>query len=100
MCVCVWLQPLVTDRLGQLQLRKDTENANRAWHWGLGLGLKRGRLDFFSISLGTLDIFDHASEQFLKSKFIYLFIFGCVGSSLLRVGFLFAVASLVAEHGP
>ena len=48
-------------------------------------------------------------------KFIYLFIFGCVGSSLLRAGFLscdeqgllfvavcrllVAVASLVAEHG-
>ena len=49
--------------------------------------------------------------------FIYLFIFGCVGSSLLCAGFLFsscsergllflavrrpliAVASLVAEHG-
>ena len=45
--------------------------------------------------------------------FIYLFIFGCVGSSLLRAGFLWlqqagvvavcglltAVASLVAEHG-
>ena len=27
-------------------------------------------------------------EVFLKNKFIYLFIFGCVGSSLLRVGFL------------
>ena len=25
---------------------------------------------------------------FKKNKFIYLFIFGCVGSSLLRVGFL------------
>ena len=28
------------------------------------------------------------SVHFLKSKFIYLFIFGCVGSLLLRAGFL------------
>ena len=55
------------------------------------------------------------SKAFLK-KLIYLFIFGCIGSSLLRVrfslivesggllftvvhGLLIAVASLVAEHG-
>ena len=56
--------------------------------------------------------------SFLKNKFIYLFVFilGCVGSSLLRVwafsscrergllfvavrGLLIVVASLVAEHG-
>ena len=55
--------------------------------------------------------------HFLKKfiQFIYLFIFGCVGSSLLRVAFfscgkrgllfvavcglLIEVASLVAEHG-
>ena len=53
---------------------------------------------------------------FFFNKFIYSFIFGCVGSSLLRTGFslvvasrdysslrcarlLIAVASLVAEHG-
>ena len=44
---------------------------------------------------------------FKKNKCIYLFIYGCVGSSLLRTGFLFiavcglliVVASLVAEHG-
>ena len=52
---------------------------------------------------------------FFFNLFIYLFIFGCVGSSLLCVGFsscgergllfiavhrlLVAVASLVAEHG-
>ena len=52
---------------------------------------------------------------FIATLFIYLFIFGCVGSLLLRVGFLsscsergllfivvrgllIAVASLVAEH--
>ena len=51
---------------------------------------------------------------FFKNKFIYLFIFGCIGSSLLHAGFLslwqvgllfaavcrllIAVASLVAEH--
>ena len=52
--------------------------------------------------------------SFFFKKNIYLFIYGCVGSSLLRVGFscgeqgllfvavrrlLTAVASLVAEHG-
>ena len=47
---------------------------------------------------------------FFFLNFIYLFIYlfiGCIGSSLLRAGFLFvamrglltAVASLVAEHG-
>ena len=55
-------------------------------------------------------------DFFLKVNYLfYLFIFGCVGSSLLRVAFslvaanrllflvvlglLIAVASLVAEHG-
>ena len=47
---------------------------------------------------------------FFLNKFIYLFIFGCVGSLLLRAGFLWlhragatprcnARASLAAEHG-
>ena len=51
---------------------------------------------------------------FLINLFVYLFIFGCIGSSLLPAGFscgerrllfvavhglLTAVASLVAEHG-
>ena len=51
---------------------------------------------------------------FSFNKFIYLFVFGCVGSSLLHAfsscgewgllfvavhGLLIAVASLVAEHG-
>ena len=47
---------------------------------------------------------------FFINLFIYLFIFGCVESSLLRAGFLklrragatlrcCAVASLIAEHG-
>ena len=65
------------------------------------------------------DILMQAS--FLKNKFIYLFIFVCIGSSLLRAGFLYLrafstcgergllfvavrgllieVASLVEEHG-
>ena len=33
------------------------------------------------------EIFD-SKASFLKKNFIYLFIFGCIGSSLLRVGFL------------
>ena len=50
---------------------------------------------------------------FKINLFIYLFIFGCIGSSLLRVvvasrdysllqvrGLLIVVASLVAEYGP
>ena len=28
-----------------------------------------------------------SNDTFLQNKFIYLFIFGCVGSSLLRAGF-------------
>ena len=57
-----------------------------------------------------------ATSFFKKNKFIYLFIFGCIGSSLLCVGFfsscgewgllfvavrrlLTALAPVVAEHG-
>ena len=32
--------------------------------------------------------FKNISQPFCFFKFIYLFIFGCVGSSLLRAGFL------------
>ena len=61
----------------------------------------------FSLSLLTLVI---VRFLFVFLKYIYLFIFGCVGSSLLCAGFLWlrragatlccgVQASLVAEHG-
>ena len=67
------------------------------------------------LSLVGIKILKH-NHLFFFYKFIYLFIFGCIGSLLLRGGFLFscgergllfvavrrlliAVASLVVEHG-
>ena len=40
-----------------------------------------------SMSLIAIELF-RLSVSFLKFIFVYLFIFGCIGSSLLRVGFL------------
>ena len=77
----------------------------------------------FHVPVGHLYVFfgkmfiKFLSPLFFKNKFIYLFyfIFGCIGFSLLHVGFslvaasggysvavcglLIVVASLVAEHG-
>ena len=44
-------------------------------------------LDYALISDWTSN-FHYDSSLFLKNKFIYLFIYGCVGSSLLLAGFL------------
>ena len=83
------------------------------------------RLEFCTLESNTVrflntniqSLSDVVNFIYLFSKFIYfyLFIFGCIGSSLLRMGFfqcgergllfvavrrlLIAVASLVAEHG-
>ena len=65
--------------------------------------------------LRVIHVFSWLDSSFKKNKFIYFFIFGCIGSSLLRGlslvvasggysvvvrGLLIVVASLVAEHGP
>ena len=36
---------------------------------------------------------------FYKFLSLFVFVFGCVGSLLLRTGFLIVVASLAGEHG-
>ena len=59
-----------------------------------------------SVLLSSLPLLHsiHHSQTIKKNFFFNLFIFGCIGSSLLYEGFslrwlLIAVASLVAEHG-
>ena len=44
---CVWLQPPLIDRLGQLHLRKNTENANRALGTGVRSDERENDLIFF-----------------------------------------------------
>ena len=90
-----------------------------------GVMSKRLRSRLEEAAIGRWEIFSFNKNcnrsEFLKyvyffNKFIYLFIFGCIGSSLLCLGLLFscgkwgllfvvvlglliAVASLVEEHG-